>query len=876
MLAVYKCKMCGGELEVVVGIGVAECECCGTKQTLPKANEGRIQNLFNRANTLRLKCDFDKAEAVYEKILQEDGEEAEAYWGIVLCKYGIEYVEDPKTYRRIPTCHRTSLEAVMADSDYLAALQFADEAQQGVYEAEARAFDEIQKNILAIVKDEKPFDVFLCYKETDENGKRTVDSAIANEIYHQLTREGLKVFYAAITLENKLGQAYEPYIFAALNSAKVMLVLGTKTHYFTSVWVKNEWSRFMKLMKSDPSKLLIPCYRDMDAYELPEEFAHLQAQDMSKIGFINDVVRGIHKVILPDGYDKEKERQDSGVTPLLRRVTMFLEDGDWNSANEYCEKVLDINPECAQAYLGKLLAELQLHRPEELVDCGQSFDERANYHKTIRFADDELKTTITGYAERVNGSRISEQKDRMLSSAKKCMGNNIQEALTLLESLSGWKDADALAKQCREKLEEQKKEAARKRRIVLLTSGGVVAVAVFVILLVFVFIPGSKYAKAVSLMERKQYNDAIQIFESLDGYKDSYSKIQECQYGNGIYLMEEGLYEESLELFNRLSGLHARDYSQEKEECSYRYAVELENKGDRAAAAIYFGKAGTYEDARERSKALWGSVAVRESLDGSWYHTVGLKSDGTVVASGGKDYGQLAVNGWKNIVAISVGMEHTVGLRDDGTVVAVGSNEYGQCDVSGWKNIVAISAGHYHTIGLQIDGTTVYAGLYYSTGLRSDVVAISSGLGYTAKLKRDGTVVMDGIDVEQLTSDWTDIIAISVGDDHIVGLKKDGTVDAVGSDAYWKCKVSEWRNIVDVKAGEQFTVGLKSDGTVVHTGTLDYLEELSQWEDVVAIAAGGRQVIGLKRDGSVVVAGEYMLARFDKATISGWRDIKMT
>ena len=294
-MAIIKCKMCGGDLEIAAGVTVAECEYCGTKQTLPKVNDEVVQNLFNRANNLRLKCEFDKAEQIYEKILQENDTEAEAHWGIVLCKYGIEYVEDPKTFKRIPTCHRTSYDAVATDADYLAAIENADAVQRSIYEAEAKAIDEIQKNILNIVKNEKPFDVFICYKETDENGNRTQDSVIANDIYYQLTQEGLKVFYAAITLEDKLGQEYEPYIFAALNSAKVMLVIGTKPQYFSAVWVKNEWSRFLKLMKADRSKLLIPCYKDMDAYDLPEEFSHLQAQDMSKIGFINDVVRGIKK-----------------------------------------------------------------------------------------------------------------------------------------------------------------------------------------------------------------------------------------------------------------------------------------------------------------------------------------------------------------------------------------------------------------------------------------------------------------------------------------------------------------------------------------------------------------------------------------------------
>lgn len=354
-MAIYKCKMCGGTIEFEKGDTVGVCDSCGTKQTLPKTNDDVISNLFNRANNLRLKCEFDKAAQIYEKIVEQDDSEAEAHWGIVLCKYGIEYVEDPKTFKRIPTCHRTLFEAVTTDADYLAAIDYSDAAQQHIYESEARAIDRIQKDILAIVKNEKPFDVFICYKETDENGKRTIDSTIANDIYYQLTQEDFKVFFAAITLEDKPGQEYEPYIFAALNSAKVMLVLGTKPEYFSAVWVKNEWSRFLQLMKSDRSKLLIPCYRDMDAYDLPEEFAHLQAQDMSKIGFINDVVRGIKKVIHVDtptaqtvATNVQQPQVSNTISPLLKRIALFLEDEEFDKADDFCEQVLNADPENAE------------------------------------------------------------------------------------------------------------------------------------------------------------------------------------------------------------------------------------------------------------------------------------------------------------------------------------------------------------------------------------------------------------------------------------------------------------------------------------------------------------------------------------------------
>ena len=299
-MSVFKCKMCGGNLNVVDGLSVVTCEYCGTNQTISKTRDSVVQNLYNRANDLRIKCEFDRAAQTYEKILEQDNSEAEAHWGIVLCQYGIEYVEDPASQKRIPTCHRTSYESITANADYLAAIQYADAEQKEVYSREAAEIDAIQKDILSIVKNEEPFDIFICYKETDENGKRTVDSAISNDIYYQLVQEGFKVFYAPITLEDKLGREYEPYIFAALNSAKVMLVVGTKPEYFNAVWVKNEWSRYLKLLKQDRTKLLIPCYRDMDAYDLPDEFAHLQSQDMSKIGFIQDLIRGINKVISKD------------------------------------------------------------------------------------------------------------------------------------------------------------------------------------------------------------------------------------------------------------------------------------------------------------------------------------------------------------------------------------------------------------------------------------------------------------------------------------------------------------------------------------------------------------------------------------------------
>lgn len=78
-----------------------------------------------------------------------------------------------------------------------------------------------------------------------------------------------------------------------------MLAIGTDYEYYNAVWVKNEWSRFLKLMIADKTKYLIPCYKGIDAYDMPREFARLQAQDLGKLGAVQDLLRGMEKLLSP-------------------------------------------------------------------------------------------------------------------------------------------------------------------------------------------------------------------------------------------------------------------------------------------------------------------------------------------------------------------------------------------------------------------------------------------------------------------------------------------------------------------------------------------------------------------------------------------------
>jgi alpha-tubulin suppressor-like RCC1 family protein len=222
------------------------------------------------------------------------------------------------------------------------------------------------------------------------------------------------------------------------------------------------------------------------------------------------------------------------------------------------------------------------------------------------------------------------------------------------------------------------------------------------------------------------------------------------------------------------------------------------------------------------------------------------------------------VGDWTDISQVTAGNSHTVGLKSDGIVVAVGDNWWGQCEVGDWTGITQIAAGGGYTVGLESDGTMVAVG-WNEYGCRNvgnwtGITKVAVGYDHTVGLKSDGTVVAVGGNWwgECYVGTWTDIVQVAAGHGHTVGLKSDGSVVAVGLNSSGQCGVGNWTNIIQVAAGVLHTVGLKSDGTVVAVGWNEYGEcNVSGWTDITQVAAGGWHTVGLKSDGTVVAAGGY-------------------
>ncbi len=516
-MAILKCKMCGGDIELSADKTFGTCDSCGSLMTFPKVDDEQRANMFNRGNHFRRTGEFDKALAVYERIVQEDENDAEAHWCCALCRFGIEYVEDPNTFEYLPTCHRASFDSFLEDVDYLAALEHSDGITRRQYQKDAAKIAEVQRGILATSQNEEPFDVFICYKESENDGTRTRDSLMAQEIYYQLTEQGRRVFFSRITLEDKAGTEYEPYIFAALNSAKVMIVVTTSAEHVNAVWVKNEWSRFLSLMRKDRTKLLLPCYRDMDPYDLPEALSVLQSYDMGKIGFIQDLTRGVNKVLdasAPKTKETIKEtvvvqqtQTNANVAQLLDRAFLALEDGEWEKADAFCEQALNLDARNAEAYLGKLMAELHVRTRDALKDQPEPFNDRNNYKKAYRFGDEKLKAKLSGDIAFIKERNETARLTGIYNNGVKAMNaasteSAYKSAAAIFKTIPGFRDADVLAERCLNQAEVARKDAIYQSALSQIRKG-----------VVFVH----------------NYESAIKGFCTIPGWKDADEQILVCQ-----------------------------------------------------------------------------------------------------------------------------------------------------------------------------------------------------------------------------------------------------------------------------------------------------------------------------------------------------------
>ena len=380
-----KCKMCGSNLDIEDSITVCKCEKCGTSQTVPDIEDDKELKLFERAGRLRFNCDFDKAAGIYNTITDSYPEEAEGYWGLILCKYGIEYA-DNASGKKVPVCHRISYDSVMDDEDFELVMENSDSESRAIFREEAKIIEENRKKYIQIAESEQPYDIYISYRAKDDNGDKTAVSEIAGHLYNKLTSARYRVFLSEAALKGKKQSDCEPYIYSALNSANVMLALGTSYDDYNNVWVKNEWNRYLEIAEKNKNKCLIPCYKDVDEYDIPKEFAGLKVCQLGNDDTFNNIMAEMANVVKPESVNQpapEPEKAEPAeeieleeieiiepvdINKLLDEGFSAISDKNWKKANKLFFHVLDEEPDNSKAYWGQLLVQQECTNAREMAD----------------------------------------------------------------------------------------------------------------------------------------------------------------------------------------------------------------------------------------------------------------------------------------------------------------------------------------------------------------------------------------------------------------------------------------------------------------------------------------------------------------------------
>lgn len=318
----------------------------------------------------------------------------------------------------------------------------------------------------------------------------------------------------------------------------------------------------------------------------------------------------------------------------------------------------------------------------------------------------------------------------------------------------------------------------------------------------------SSYKIAFSHYENKEYAEALKLYKTISGYKDTDEFILECE-----------------KRLQRIS--HAHTLS-----AGIRNSIIITSNGN----VITAGKNSN----NQLSVETWENIV---SVDIYGTLTIGLQENGIAKIAGNYDK-TTDLTVWYDLIDVAAGEQFVVGLKSDGTVIATGHNGDGQINVENWINVIDIDAGSRFTVALTEEKELLFTG-FCNNQIKDfeenkdewkDVISISASGG-----EKGGR-----------------------GRGHTVGLKSDGTLVAVGDNSFGQCDFSDtekWSDIEKVATGDWYTVGLKSDGTVVMTGenleNCKYIDEeiLNQYDNIVDIAAGYGQTLLLTNDGEVICFG---------------------
>ncbi len=258
----HPCQRCPSQ-EWIVNQGVPSV-CAKCKHPYPKYQfqSKEEEQAYGIANQTLNEKDFDLAFERFQAYVDQYPTNPDGLIGLLLATYKISYELDQKTGSYIPRNHDIqlppNLDKEQLFKEALKAFQsLGDDEAFRHWESLAGKLNQTIKSYNLFIKDAKPCEIFISFKHTiedpNEPGKyiESEDVSYAEAIYQQLLKAGLteqQVFFSKIDNKQYTGD-FEAKIYYKLQTAKQFILVGSSQAYLDSPWVKNEWSRYLLMMK---------------------------------------------------------------------------------------------------------------------------------------------------------------------------------------------------------------------------------------------------------------------------------------------------------------------------------------------------------------------------------------------------------------------------------------------------------------------------------------------------------------------------------------------------------------------------------------------------------------------------------------------------
>ena len=248
------------------------------------------------------------------------------------------------------------------------------------------------------------------------------------------------------------------------------------------------------------------------------------------------------------------------------------------------------------------------------------------------------------------------------------------------------------------------------------------------------------------------------------------------------------------------------------------------------------GQLGLGDTIDRTSPTQVGTSTNWTTIAAGYDHSLGLRTDGTLWAWGGNLNGKLGlgdnitrtsptqVGTSTNWTTIAAGTQHSLALRSDGTLWAWGGNMYGELGL-GDKGSKTNRTSPTR-VGTSTNWTTIAGGCSHSLALRSDGTLWAWGWNMYGELGLGDTVDRTGPTQVGTSTNWTTIDAWACS----LGIKSDGTLWAWGQNSFGQLGLGDKTN--------------RTSPTQVGTST--------NW---TTIAAGGGHSLALRSDGTLWASG---------------------